>query len=248
MTTIRYKTVPTNLTKGEVPLNRYVVLHNGTVYDDTVYSGVSQKSGQPTPLVRATGEMILSEIANHLRHGYRVELPDVSAFLTMPGSVESKSAESRRTMPADLVAHFVAKGSLKKCCQGADVALENVTHGAQVGITGVIDGISMTPNTLTKGTNVEVHTTGYGLFIPDPNDPTVGAYLADMDGRLLVKATVIESTATTLICVFPQIDLPAGTYKFCVGSRNGLDPAQYGVTIGKRNVTVVDAAGEGEGV
>ena len=41
---------------------------------------------------------------------------------------------------------------------------------------------------------------------------------------------------------FPQLGLPEGTYKFCVSSRNGLDPTQYGVTVGSRNIRVVDAA------
>ena len=248
MTTIRCKTVPTNLKKGETPIYRYAVLHNGTVYDDTVYAGVSRKSGQPEPLVKATGAMIFNEIAENLKHGYRVELPELSAFLTLPGSVESMSAESRRADSPDLMAHLAAKGAFKKCCQGPEFAIENISQGATVVISDVRCGNHLPADTIPVGVNIEAHAIGSGLYQPDPADPTTGAYLADSSGKLLVKATVTESTSTTLICVFPEIDLEPGTYRFCVASRNGLDPSQYGVTIGKRNVQVVVASAEGEGV
>lgn len=246
MKTIKIKVVPTNLKKGTVPVNRYTVIHNGTVYDDTVYTGVSKKSGQPQPLVKATGAMIFSEIAEQLKHGYRVELPEVSAFLTLPGSVESMSAESSRSNPPVLVARMVSKGALKTCCQGPEFKLENVSKGATVSIVSVIDSISQQPDVITNGANVEVHVVGNGLLMPDLTDQTVGAYLADSSGEVLAKATVTESTMTTLVCVFPVIDLQAGTYRFCVASRAGLDPTQYVATVGRRNVQVVNAAEDEE--
>ena len=111
-------------------------------------------------------------------------------------------------------------------------------------VDGVIDTISKTPEVLTNGSNVEVHVTGRGLYMPDLSDPTVGAYISDADGKVLVQANVTESTVATLVCTFSQINLEEGTYKFAVASRNGLDPAQYGVTVGTRNIRVVNAADE----
>lgn len=248
MTVIKCKTVPTNLFKGAIPVSRYTVLHNGTVREDSLYDDIARKTGMAKPVVKATSSMIFDEIAENLKHGYRVELPEMSAFLTLPGSVESGSAESLKELPPVLVAHLAAKGNFRKCCQGPEFVLENVTQGATVVVNVVIDNVSERPGVLTNGTDVEVHVTGNGLYIPDPADPTVGAYLAASDGTVLVKADVLESTATTLACVFPQIALEPGTYKFCVASRNGLDPVQYGVTVGRRNVEVVDAADEDEGV
>ena len=240
-TEIKYKVVATGLKDGETPVNRFAVLHNGSIYDDTVYSGVSRKTAMPEPLVKATGGMIWSEIGEWLKKGYRVEFPEMSAFLSLPGSVASSSAESLRETPPDIAVHLVAKGDFKKCCQGPEFVLVNVTKGATVVVDVVIDGISETPNVLTNSTDAEVHVTGRGLYMPDVSDPTVGAYIADSSGKVLVKANVTESTTTTLVCVFPQIDLPEGTYKFCVASRNGLDPIQYGVTVGSRNIQVVNA-------
>jgi hypothetical protein len=241
MTTINFKEQISKIVSGEVPVYRYLPLHNGTVREDTVYDGISQKSGQPAALVKATCTMLFDEIVEQLKHGYRVELPQMSAMLSIPGKVESASAESRRATPPVLVAHFNAKGDFKKCCQGPEFSLVNVTQGATVVVNGVIDSVSQTPDVLTNGDDVEVHVTGSGLYMPDPSDPTVGAYLADQGGQVIVKATVTETTGMTLVCVFPRIDLEPGTYRFCVASRNGLDPARYGVTIGRRNVRVVDA-------
>ena len=248
MKTIKIKVIPTNLKKGAVPVIRYAVIHNGTVYDDTVYAGVSKKSGQPQPLVKATGAMIFSEIAEQLKHGYRVELPEVSAFLTLPGSVESMSTESSRSVPPVLVARMVSKGALKECCQGPEFKLENVSKGATVSIVSVIDNVSQQPDVITNGANIEVHVVGNGLLMPDLTDQSVGAYLADSSGKVLAESTVTESTMTTLVCVFPVIDLQAGTYRFCIASRAGLDPTQYVATVGRRNIQVVNAAAEGEEV
>ena len=242
MTDIKFKVVATGLKDGETPLSRYAVLHNGSIYDDTVYSGVSRKTAMPEPLVKATGGMIWDEIGEWLKKGYRVEFPGMSAFLSLPGSVESASAESLRDTPPEISVHLVAKGDFKKCCRGPEFNLVNVTKGATVVVDTAIDGISETPNVLTNGTDVEVHVIGRGLYMPDTSDPTVGAYIADSSGKVLVKASVSESTATSLVCMFYRIDLPEGTYKFCVASRNGLDPVQYGVTVGSRNVQVVNAA------
>lgn len=247
MTKIRYKTLLTNLTRGEMPVHRFCVLHNGTICGDTVYAVVSQKSGIPVPLVKATLAMIFDAIIDKLRHGYRIELPNVSAFLSMLGSPESTSAESRRANRPVLVAHLAAKGGFKTCCQGPEFELENVSQGATVVVGGVSDNVSRMQDVLTNGTDVEVHAIGSGLYMPDPADPTVGAYIADSQGKVLVKATVAESTATSLVCTFAQIDLEEGTYKFCVASRNGLDPELYGVTVGRRNVQVVNAASAEEG-
>ncbi len=241
MTIIKCKSVPTGLENDEKPVNRFVHINNGTAYDDTIYGGVSRKSGQPFALVKATGTMIFDEIGENLKHGYRVELPQMSAFLSIPGSVESVSAESRRASAPALSVHLVAKGDLKTCCQGPEFVIENVTKGATVIVDGVI-GENQVPDVLMNGTDVLVHSTGRGFYMSDVSDPTVGAYIAGSDGKVLVKAIVTESTATTLTCTFPQIDLEEGTYRFCVASRNGLDPAQYGVTIGSRNIRVVNEA------
>ena len=240
--TILYKTVMTALTKGIAPLYRFIVCSKGTVRDTEVYSAISRMIGQPLPLVRATVEMLFMVIAEQLRLGYRVELAQMSAFLAIPGVVESLSAESLKAAKPTLVAHLVAKGDFKRCCQGPECVLENVTEGAVVGVDAVVDDVNGTPNVLTNGTDVEVHVTGRGLYMPDVSDPTVGAYIADGTGAVLVKGNVTESTATTLVCVFPQISLQEGPYKFCVASRNGLDAVKYGVTVGSRNIQVVNVA------
>lgn len=249
MGAIKFKVVPTGISKGEIPLNRFCVMHNGLVRDDTIYRDVARKSGQPQPLVKATTAMAFDAIAENLRHGYRVEFPQMSAFLSMPGSVESTSAASRKAVPENLCANLSAKGDFKKCCRNDGTVLESITQSAVVVVDGVADEISRIPNTLTNGIDVVTHGTGRGCLITDFNDPTTGMFIADRAGTVLAKANIVESTSTTFVCVFPRLDLPEGAYKFCVASRNGLDPAQYGVTIGSKNIQIINAApAENEGV
>ena len=242
MTLINYKGILTNLKKDEKPLIRFAVVHHGTVHEDTIFAEVAKATGMPQPLVKATTHMVFETTGNWLGRGYRVELPQMSAFLVIPGLVESASAESRRASPPKLVAHFAAKGSFRKCCQGEEFVLVNTAQGVSVGIDTVVDSVSETPDVLTNGTNIEVHVTGRGLYMPDLDDPTVGAYIAGSDGTVLAKAAITRSTATLLVCTFQEIDLEEGTYKLCVASRNGMDSAKYGVTVGRRNVRVVSAA------
>ena len=244
--TIMYRVVLTAIAKGLAPLYRFIPILNGTIRDDAVYAAVAKMSGQPKPLVKATLDMTFDMIVEYLKLGYRVEFPQMSAFLSIPGTVESTSAESLKAANPVLVAHLAAKGDFRKCCQGPGFTLKNATLGASVGVDTVLDDVNGTPNVIRNGVNVEVHATGRGLYMPETDDPAVGAYIADGKGTVLVKANIVETMSTMLVCVFPDLNLPEGAYKFCVASRNGLDPAQYGVTVGSKNIQVINATSEEE--
>lgn len=179
-----------------------------------------------------------------LRNGNRVELKNLSVFLTLPGNFASTSPEDRRAAGAKLVAHIAAKGDFKTCCAGEDFDLVNVTKGATVVIRGVSDMVTKQEGILTNGTDVEVHIVGTGLYIPDEGDEMTGVWIERQDGSVCATARVTESTSATLVCVFGEIALQEGTYKLCVASRNGLNPEQYGITVARRNVTVAIAAEE----
>lgn len=246
MTTIKCRTAPIPLAIGDVPLNRFYVLHNGTAYADAIYQGVSKKTGLPVPMIRSTDEMIYEEIKEHLRHGYRVEFPYTSYQIALPGAADSTTPESLAAARPVPVVRANAKGDLKTCCQGDGFTVVNITEGASVAVYNAIDSISKRLNVLTNGLNVQVEVVGNGLYIPDPSDPTTGAFVAGDDGTILATARVTESTTTTLSCVFDELALPEGTYRFCVASRNGLDAATYGVAVGRKKITVVNAAEEEE--
>ena len=234
------------LTKDGRPTYAAAVQHGGTVGADTFFEKVSRDCGLKASVVKSTFSLCIDQMQDELRNGMRVELPWMSAFLTLPGNFASTSPEDRRAAGARLVAHIAAKGDFKNCCAGEEFVLQNVTQGATVVIRGVSDTVSGLDNVLTNGTDVEVHVVGTGLLMPDLSDPSVGVWLERTDGTVCATAQVTESTSTTLVCTFGEIDLDEGTYKLCVASRNGLDPEQYGVTVARRNVTVANAAEEEE--
>ena len=239
---IKYSTALTGLKIGDVPLYRFYVRHNGTVGEDTFYQNASQGSGITPFALKLSMKACLNQIMEEAKHGNRVELPEMSAFPTMPGSFGGTSRDAREAADAKLAVRLAAKGALRTCCQGDGFELTNVTEGATVVIRGISDMAADRDDVLINGTNVEVHIIGTGLYIPETDDDTVGVWLADGSGTVLAKARITESTATTLACVFPEIALEEGTYKLCVASRNGLDPELYGATVARRNVTVADAA------
>ena len=244
MKKLRYKAKLTPFKKDERPTYSAVVLHNGTIGEDDFYEKASQLCGMKSAVVKSTVSVCFDQMREELRNGNRVELPWLSAFLSLPGNFASTTPEDRRAAGARLVAHIAAKGKFKNCCAGEEFVLENVTQGATVVIRGVSDMLSKRDCVLTNGTDVEVHVVGTGLYMPDTSDPSVGVWMETPDGNVCAMARVTESTSTTLVCVFDEIALAEGSYKLCVASRDGMDPEQYGVTIARRNVTVVDAEGE----
>ena len=236
------KTRPTPFLKnGRVAYGASVV-HNGTIGADTFFKRVSEKCGLAADMARATWNLGIEQMKDELRNGNRVELPQLSAFLSLPGNFASTSPEDRRAAGSRLVAHINAKGDFKSCCAGEDFEIVNITKGATVVVRGVSDMVSKLDDVLTNGTDVEVHVVGTGLYIPDAEDETTGVWLEKPDGTICATARVTESTSATLTCVFSEIALPEGQYKLAVASRNGLDPEQFGVSIARRNVMVANAA------
>ena len=245
---INYRTALTGLKVGNTPVYRFCVDHNGTVGEDAFFENASRICGLQPIVLKSNFDICISQMVEELRHGYRVELPKLSAFLTMPGGFAGTSAEARAAADAKLSVRLAAKGDFKTCCQGGGFTLENVTQGATVVIRGVNDMVLKQDNVISCGTDVEVHIVGTGLYLGDGSDPDTGVWLANADGEMLASARIVESTATTLVCTFAQVGLEPGAYKLCVASRNGMDPERYGVTIARRNVTVADPQAEEEGV
>ena len=247
MKTIKCSPVPTGLKVNGKLLWRYLVQHGGTIRESTFFQKLALLCGLNPIMAKAVFDLAFEQIGEELKNGYRVELPQLSAFLSLAGKVDSTSPEDRKAASIVPVVHLVAKDPLKSCCQGDDFAVELVSEHATVQIYYVVDGISKENCVLTNGISVVVSLVGTGFYMPDTSDPTVGVWLEDKDGVIRATAAVDESTVTTLSVTFSEIDLPAGDgYRICVASRNGLDPEKYGVTVARRKVTVVDApAAEG---
>lgn len=241
---IRYRRALCGLKKDEVPLYRNYVCHNGTVGHRSFCGMVAADCGLKTPVVDAVLRTGVNTMIDNLQNGYRVELDFLSAFLTLPGLFDGANASQN---PGQLVGHVVAKGDLRNCCKDADIVLQCETQTDSVYIRTVIDMLTRAYGKITKGSNVETHMTGSGIGL-DPTNPSEGIWIAPASGTnltVLAKADVIEATTTTLTCVFPLIDLEAGTYRICVASRNGRDAETYGVNIGTKKIEIVDAVAEG---
>ena len=206
-----------NLPTGDPDDGRYYVRHNGIIREKTFYGNVGERCGLSPAMARAVGESMFEELAEMLRRGYRVELPQMSAYLTMQGkkAAEAKGHASVEKRPA---VHLQPRGDLKDCCRNA-FNVELVTPQAAVAVFHFGDD-NLQNEAIGNGTDVEVHAIGTGLYMPDTSDPTVGVWIEDSARNTLARASVTESTYTTLIVKFPKIDLaPGDGYYFCVASR-----------------------------
>ena len=102
MKKIRYKTKLTPFKKDERPAYGAVVIHNGTTGEDAFYEKVSQTCGLSADVMKSTFNLSIRQMREELRNGNRVELPQLSAFLSLPCSRSatacSRTARTSRCM------------------------------------------------------------------------------------------------------------------------------------------------------
>ena len=239
MTPIKCSIGSITLPNGDAADGRYYVRHNGIVHDQTIYEDVGQQCGLSPALARAVGETLFNAIAKQLQLGYRVELPQLAAFLSVQGK-KASTAKGHVSVEPKPTVHLVPRGNLKDCCKGA-FSVDVVTPQASVTIRSFADLHSKQYEALTNGTNVEVHIVGTGLYMPDPSDQTVGVWAENASGKLRFDANVIESSASFLSAVFPKIDLPVGEGSYlCVASRDGM-PDTHSVRTVRRRALILPA-------
>ena len=233
-----------NLPNGDAADARYYLRHNGIVRETTVYENVGKRCGLSAALARAVGESLFAEIIDLLHLGYRVELPQMAAYLTIQGK-KAAEAKGHASIRPTAAVHLQPRGVLKDCCKGA-FSVNVVTEQTSVVIDSFIDAISKQYGAITNGTDVHVEIAGLGLYMSDLSDPTVGVWLEDPSGRIHARAVVKETTSTTLDILFPKIDLPVGDGShLCVASR-GLSTGVHSVRTVRRRVTVLPAPAASE--
>lgn len=236
MTPIKCSVASINLPNGDPADGRYYVRHNGIIYEETFYKNVGKRCGLEPALARAVGETMFNVFSGFLREGYRVELPQMSVYLTMQGkkAAEAKGHKSKERHPA---VHLQPRGKFRDCCKDA-FEVELVTRQAAVYVFNFADANIQT-GAISRGVNVKVSIVGGGLYMPDTSDPTVGVWIEDSNKKLCTRAVVDESGRTYLVVHFPKIDLPTGPgYYFCIASRDGSE-AMHSVRTVRRRLTIL---------
>lgn len=230
-----------NLPNGDPDDGRYYVRHNGTVRENAFYSNVGKRCGFAPAMARAIGESIFEEISELLQRGFRVELPQMSAYLTMQGK-KAAEAKGHASTERRLAVHLQPRGELKDCCKDAlkkSLEVDFVTPQASVVVYRVCDEYAEEDGAISNGTNLLVLISGRGLHIPNTSDPTVGVWIEDASGKTVARSKVEKSTVTTLDVRFPKIDLPPGEgYYLCVASRDLMTDAHSVRTV-RRRLTIL---------
>ena len=241
MTSLKCSIGSINLPNGDPDDGRYYVRHNGIVRENAFYCDIGNQCGFAPAIVRAIGESIFEEISELLQKGYRVELPQMSAYLTMQGK-KAAEAKGHASTERRLAVHLQPKGKLKDCCKDAltkSLEVDLVTPQASVVVKRVCDEHAEIDGAISNGTDLLVLISGQGLDMPDTSDPTVGVWIEDASGKTVARSKVEDSTVCTLDVRFPKIDLPPGDgYYLCVASRSNM-AGTHSVRTVRRRLTIL---------
>lgn len=235
---IPFTVVPTNLLVGNKPVYRLVIRHNGRISEKTFKSRVARRCGYDDAVVGCVLEAAGTQTAEELGNGNRLDGGWYAAYLNAQGSSDS-IREPWDRKKHHVVPTLLPKEVLKTCLDDAE--LVNVTAGATVTILHAADEVAQIDGTISGTANVDVRITGNGLAL-DMAAEDEGVWLEDAKGVIQAVATVTETATTTLSCRFATLP-EDGQYTLVVASRNGLG-ADYGVSMGRRKVTVLAVAGE----
>lgn len=233
---IRFKTALTPLEKGGKPCYRAVPVTNGSTDMNTLAIGAAARIGMDEAMMQYISELFLEQVEAAQMLGKRIEVEGLfSGAIAVQGLFDAANAPWERGKHR-LAPFFAAKGAMKTVYDGA-VGV-NVTKGSRCRITSVIDAIAKTEGVITHGEDVAVYAAG-GTFLIDTSADDEGVWLEDSEGEIVAFGTVTASTNATLDVTFATLPAP-GEYKFVVATRGGMGE-EYGVTIARRSVTVVEA-------
>lgn len=236
-TQVQFKTVLSNLKKGEEACYRAIPLTAEPTSLATLETRAAARIGMDASLMQYIGELFIAQIRASLLEGRRVEIEGLlSGGIAVQGVFDAANSPWERGKHR-LVPFFSAKGEMREVFAGA-VGV-NVTQGTRCRITSVLDSVRKEEGVLTAGENIAVYAAG-ATFLVDPSAAGEGVWLEDMKGKIVTLGTVTASTATTLDATFAEMPEP-GQYKFVVATRGGLGK-DYGVTVARRNVTVIAAS------
>ena len=236
---VQFTTVLSVLNVGGVEKRQYrgVVRHNRTVRLPEIVKNAAMKHGVQEGLLMYYATILFAEIDDSVLGGHRVEIDDFgSLYLTTSGTFSAANA------PWDPVLHTVgvsinAKGRLKESAQ--DLSGKNVTEGNHVILKRVVDNISKIENVITNAANVKVYLSGDAMYIT-PGATDEGVWLENDRGETVAKATVDNSTMTTVDCTFTTLPIEDGKYRIVVASRGALG-SEFGVSLAFRTVEVKTA-------
>lgn len=242
MKTIRFKTVLSQLKKGEQPCYRAVAVSNGTVEFSTICDNAAKRVGMDPAVMRFAGGLLLREFGDELADGRSVNVEDVAhAGLAVTGVFEAQNSAWDKAKNK-VVPFFYAKGAMKD--RVGELVGENVTEGNHCTIKRVVDTTAKTDGVVTNERGVVVYISGVNTKIT-PGAVDEGVWLEDMKGVVVAQATVIGSTMTTVDAAFDTLPLEKdGDYRIVVAARGGLG-AEYGVSIARKQVEVKSAGQEG---
>ena len=231
-TEIKFKTVATpEAFRKQGRYCRGCVIHNKVLEIDEIGEDFAQYAKLDPLTAQYNAKLFVNYMVDAVKRGYRLNLGAFSLFLTMKGQVSGANGgfdQKKNSLELNI-------RSMKSMLDAlASLEPVNVTmDGETLRISSVMDELEKTEGVLTLGE--KVYASGH-TFLVDTSRDDEGVWLENADGKKVLRAEDVASTATTLDCIFRGA-LEPGEYRFAVSTRMG-DASRKNPAVVRRKVTV----------
>ena len=213
---IQFKTTPVrgDFKKGEASC-RGTVIHSKTLDIDGIAEDFARFAKLDIHDARYYASYFVDYMVHALGSGSRLNLGAFSLYLAMTGTFEGANGafDARKNR---LEVKIAAQKPMKDALSSLEPV--NVTmDGETMRITSIIDDADGREGVITPG--AMVYAAGC-TFLVDATRDDEGIWLENDAGEIIMRGTVVASTATTLDCIF-EGDAPPGDCRFVVCTRMG---------------------------
>lgn len=216
--------------KGEASC-RGCIIHNKVLEMDEIAEEFARFANLDKHDAQYYAKFFIDYIVQAVGNGYRLNLGAFSLYLTMKGLISGANGgfnPEKNRLELNI--------SYKKPIEEALSHLKpvNVTNqGETLRISSIIDEVVRTDGVIAVGVNIFA---AGGTFLIDTSRDDEGVWLENSNGETILRAEVLESTASTLNCIF-RGSVEPGAYRVAVSTRMG-NSSWPAPAIAKRKVTV----------
>ena len=215
---IKFKTNESNLrVMSEKSRCAARIIHNAILGPQEIAADIARQNGLDVPKAGYMANVVATYIINALSEGKRLDFGLFSLSLTMKGSIMGANGTFDPEKNS-LGVHFLPSREAKEML--ATLHPVNATGMPSPHINSILDGRTKTEGTISLG--VEVFIAGSNLLTATDSDDE-GVWLCDKnDGRRILAGRVLQSSATTLNCIFDSSPaVSPGRYRFELATRSG---------------------------
>lgn len=208
------------------------IVHNANLSLDGIAADFAKYAKLDENEARFQAARFISYLVKAIGEGKRLNLGAFSLFLSLKGCIDGANGKfnpKKNKVELNICVQQPLADALAQL-EPVNVTLED----EKLVINSVMDSLIKEEGKIAPGATVYIagHT-----FLIDASRDDEGVWLEDAAGSKLIRARVLNSTATTLDCAFDGSAAP-GAYRIAVYSRMG-DADRDAPAVARRNVQLI---------